>query len=257
MSPRRNRAATAGITLIEVLIAVTLLSLLSLAMLFALRSGLVAYSKTGNKLMDNRRVAGAQRILEQELEGMIPVVAPCAGSPDAKPTPSPDASWFGFFQGDARTMRLVSSFSLQQAWRGQPQVLEFFVIPGDNGRGVRLVVNEIPYGNAFTAGRLCLGMLPDPITGLPMPHFAPVEAGPNSFVLADKLAYCRFNYEWRSKRPDEPLPFWSVTPPYQGWPAAIRVEMAPLERDPSLLQPITITAALHLQRDPQIRYGDY
>ena len=27
--------------------------------------------------MDNRRVAGAQRILEQELEGLVPVVAPC------------------------------------------------------------------------------------------------------------------------------------------------------------------------------------
>jgi len=48
----------AGVTLIEVLVAITLLSLLSVAMLFALRIGLMAYSKTNAKLMDDRRVAG-------------------------------------------------------------------------------------------------------------------------------------------------------------------------------------------------------
>ncbi len=71
---RRNRWQ-AGTTLIEVLIAVTLLSLLSVAMAFALRIGINAYQKTSGKLMENRRVAGAQRILEEELEGIVPSVA--------------------------------------------------------------------------------------------------------------------------------------------------------------------------------------
>ena len=79
----------AGVTLMEVLIAVTLLSLLSTGMLLAIRIGLSALGKTNEKLMYNRRVAGAQRILEQELQGMIPVVAPCGGS----------GLRFGFFQG--------------------------------------------------------------------------------------------------------------------------------------------------------------
>ena len=64
-----RRRSTAGVTLMELLIAVLLLSLLSVGLLFALRIGLNAYSKTQTRLMDNRRVAGAQRILEQELEG--------------------------------------------------------------------------------------------------------------------------------------------------------------------------------------------
>jgi len=55
---------TAGVTLMELLIAVMLLSLLSVGLLFALRIGLNTYSKAQGKLMDNRRVAGAQRILE-------------------------------------------------------------------------------------------------------------------------------------------------------------------------------------------------
>ena len=72
-----RRRSTAGVTLMELLISVVLLSLLSVGLLFALRIGLNAYSKTQTRLMDNRRVAGAQRILEEELEGLMPVVAPC------------------------------------------------------------------------------------------------------------------------------------------------------------------------------------
>ena len=56
-----KRRPTAGVTLMELLIAVLLLSMLSVGLLFALRIGLNAYSKTQTRLMDNRRVAGAQR----------------------------------------------------------------------------------------------------------------------------------------------------------------------------------------------------
>lgn len=56
-----------GVTLLEVLIAVTLLSLLSVAMVLAMRIGLNSYERAGTRLMDNRRVAGAQRILQDEI----------------------------------------------------------------------------------------------------------------------------------------------------------------------------------------------
>ena len=93
----------AGITLMELMIAVVLLSLLSVGLMFALRIGLNAYSKTQGRLMDNRRVAGAQRILEEELEGLVPVVALCnAGATGGAKAP--------FFQGQADVMRLVSTF---------------------------------------------------------------------------------------------------------------------------------------------------
>ena len=38
-----------------------------------------------------------------------------------------------FFQGEAQSMRFVSTYSLQQAWRGLPQILEFLVIPREDG----------------------------------------------------------------------------------------------------------------------------
>jgi hypothetical protein len=150
----------------------------------------------------------------------------------------------------------VSTFSLQQGWRGQPQILELFVIPGEEDRGVRLVVNEIPYTGPAGTARLCMGRTRDPQTGGTIAMFAPVQAGPNSFVLADKLAYCRFSYftiPIDSKLPPHWTPNWDIS----GWPFAVRIEMAPLDPDPSRLQPITVTAPIHLHRSPGIQYVDY
>src|SRR5258706_16233959 len=107
---RRSRA---GVTLVELLVAVTLFALLSVGMLYAFRIGLMAYSKTQTHLMDNRRVAGAQRVLLQELQNMVPVVAPCGG----------DGPKIPFFQGDSQSIRMVSTFSLQGASRGMTQIL--------------------------------------------------------------------------------------------------------------------------------------
>ncbi len=252
----RRPGRQAGTTLIEVLVSVTLLSLLVVAMAFALRIGINAYQKTNSKLMDNRRVVGAQRILEEEMEGIVPAVAPCG--PDTPPGAQPDANWFAFFQAAPSMMRLVSTFSLQQAWRGRPEILELFVVPRDDGPGVRLLVNELPYYGPLAAGRLCTKRAPDPASGVNLPQFLPVRATTESFVLADKLAYCRFNYLWTPPKPDpDHLTIWSPTALNIGWPIAVRVEMAPLQPDPASLQPLTITASLHLHLSPAIAYGDF
>ena len=236
---RRRLRGNAGVTLMELLIAVVLLSLLSVGLLFALRIGLNTYSKAQAKLMDNRRVAGAQRILEEELAGLVPVVAPCGANAEGGGTPAQ------FFQGEPGVMRFVSTFSLQGAWRGRPQILEVFVIPGSEG-GVRLVVNELPYLGPLSAGRLCM----------PERKFPPVSPAPTSFVLADKLAFCRFTF--LDQPPDELMPLqWF--PRFVGptWPRAVRIEMAPLIPDPSRLQPVSILAPIHIFRNPGVMYGDF
>ena len=125
---RRPRRGNSGLTLMEVLIAVSLLSLLSIGMLIALRVSLGALGKTNTKLIDNRRVAGTQRILEQEIAGFVPVMALCG------PTPGPNGpkERTPFFQGEPQAMRFVSTYSLEEAWRGSPQILEFSVIPRED-----------------------------------------------------------------------------------------------------------------------------
>jgi prepilin-type N-terminal cleavage/methylation domain-containing protein len=233
-----KRSSRAGVTLVELLVAVTLFAMLSVGMLYAFRIGLMAYSKTQQHLMDNRRVAGAQRILLQELQNMVPVVVQCGGGEGPGKVP--------FFQGEPQAMRLVSTFSLQGASRGMAQILEIFVAPGENGEGVRLLVNEIPYGGPRAAGQLCTAP----------GQYAAVSQSSRSFVLADKLAFCRFTFQ---RVPLEVVPERLWVPQFlaQTWPRAVRIEMAPLVADPSRLQPVSVTAVIRVHRSPEIPYGDF
>ena len=244
------RRPVAGVTLLEVLVAVTLVSLVMVGMSVALRIGLSAFRRTDDRLMENRRVAGAQRVLQSELEGLVPAMPPCVG-PDGTPTMK-----FVFLQAESQFLRMVSTFSLQQGWRGNPQILEFFVIPGAEGRGVRLVVNETPY-SPMTAGGFCLGTIPDPVSGTIIPRFPPQpEASPTTFVLADKLAFCKISYYVKGKDPAIPDPMWMPRATGLGWPMAIRVDMAPLDPDPASLQPLSVVAQMHIHRAPDIPYVD-
>jgi prepilin-type N-terminal cleavage/methylation domain-containing protein len=235
-----------GVTLIEVMIAVSLLSLLSLGILMSLRVGLGALDRTNRRLMNNRRVAGAQRILEQQLAGFIPVVALAAPSGALMKVP--------FFEGRAQSMRFVSSYSLSEASRGIPEVLEFQVIPGEEGRGVRLVVNENAYTGPRSAGVFCLGLGQDAELGVSVQRFLPISIGASSFVLADRLAYCRFSF--LGSVPEKNLEQWLPNWIYPKWPAGIRIEMASLDTDLVSLKPVTVTVPVRVNRDPSLEYAD-
>ncbi len=240
-SSRRNQA---GVTLIELLIGITLMSLLSVAILYAMRLGLGSQERANNKIMSNRRVVGSQRILEQQIANLMPIIGDCRANPAAPP------QQIAFFQGEPQAMRFASSFSLTEAQRGYPQILEFAVIAGEQNRGVRLIVNELLYSGIRSTEGLCLGVAID--SNGPRPRFRPVESSSNSFILADKLASCRFLY--RELLPNAPpnvnperwVPQW-VKP---GLPTAIRVEMTPLEAGPGSLHVMTVTSPVRLTVDP-------
>lgn len=244
----RRRHKSAGVTLMELLIAMTLLSVLSVAIVISLRVGLSAMNKADSKLMSNRRVASVQGILEQQISGIMPVTAQCLSEGDA---PSARIS---FFQGEPQSMRFASSYSLQQGSRGLPMILEFQVIPGEDGAGVRLVVNERLYTGPRGAGQVCTGLAPDPETGALGPHFLPIQIGAASFVLADKLASCRFSFR---DVPPPPAPAqWVLHWTKPVLPNAIRVEMAPLAPDPSRLQPVTLSIPVRVTRLPLESYDN-
>jgi type II secretory pathway component PulJ len=234
---------TAGVTLIELLIAVLLLSLLSVGIVLTLRVAMSAMNKSGSKLMANRRVASVERILDQEIEGIMPVTADCQARPGVTPTT------LMFFQGEPQSMRLASTYSLQQGERGLPMILEFKVIPGEDEQGVRLVVNEHWYTGPRGAGMYCLGIGGGVEGAPPGPLFVPIGIGPGSFVLVDKLAYCRFSFR-DPRTPPAQSPIW-----VQRWikpvlPNAIRIEMAPLAPDLGRLEPVTLTIPVHVTRVP-------
>lgn len=236
------KRSEAGVTLIELLIAVTLVALLAVGMMIAMRVGLSAMYKSNDRLMSNRRVASVEKILDAEINGIIPVKAKCTGVGE-----NPGAT-VPFFQGDIQAMRLVSTYSLQQATRGLPMILEFHVIPGEDGAGVRLVVNEHMYTGPLSSGAFCAGMTQD-ITGASTPNFLPIETNPSSFVLADKLAYCKFSYRFLAPDP-KAQPIWLLHWNKPLLPSAIRVEMAPLEPNSAKLQLVPLTIPIRVTKDP-------
>jgi len=238
-----------GVTLVELLVAVSLLSLLSLGMLMALRIALNAMNKADAAIIANRRNVAVQRILRREVDGLLPATAFCAAAEGQTPAS------IMLFQGEAQSMRFVSTYSLEEAARGYPRLLEFQVLKRDDGKGVRLIVNELLYTGPASGEAACEGVFPDPDTGLPMPRFRPIEPGPKSFVLADRLAHCNFSYLLTQPgRPGEWVPRWTSG---DRLPRAVRVDMAPFEPDPGRVPLITVTAPLRITRRPGVSYANY
>lgn len=243
----RNRSQ-AGVTLIELLVTISLLSVLSLGLLFAMRIGLNTMERVNAKVNTNRRVLGVDKVLSLQIASFMPAKLDCRG-PEGAPTA------VSLFQGDQGTMRFLSSYSLNDAARGYPQLLEFQVIPGADGRGVRLIVNERAYAGPATVPGLCFGFTNDPVNGFPVGRYQPVETGPSSFVLADRLAYCRFFYR-EDLLPPASGERWVERWGRYRWPSAIRVEIAPLEPDASKLQLSSFTELIRVSKDPFHQYGN-
>jgi hypothetical protein len=207
-----------------------------------MRIGFNTMDKTDAHLVQNRRVANSRQLIEDEFHGFMATQALW------KPTPE-TLQALTFMEWEPQQMRFVTSYSLQDAWRGRPQIAALAVIPGESNQGVRLIVNETPYTGPAQAGELVAGIENN------VAIFAPIIPGPNSFVLADRLAYCRFSY--LEPRPEPPFRLWRPD-----WarpdliPLAVRIEMAPVENTPGELHVTTVTVPMNVNRSPAIRYSD-
>jgi hypothetical protein len=230
-------------TLVEVLIAVSLVSLLSLGLLYAMRAGLQAMSVVNARVEANRRAGGAERVLELQFSGFLPVMARCgAGAGGMMPPATP------FFQGEPQVLRFVTTYSLFGGVRGTASIVEYFLTANPEG-GVRLLVNEIPYRGPVGAGLFC----GPPVSlgpGLPpLPQFPPPQPTPVSFVLADRLRAAQFSYLEELPEPlrERWVPRWIRA---DQWPRAIRVEMLALDPRDARLPSVAFVAPIRITRPP-------
>lgn len=238
---RAGRSARAGVTLIEILIAITLLSLLATGVLVAMRLGFGTMEKTDAYLSENRRVVNARRIVESEINGFILTSAYFYPQPTAYVA-------VPFLQAEPQSMRFVTTYSLNEGLRGRPQIAEMQVISGEKGEGVRLILNETPYTGPVQAGLRVSGLEPDP-SGRTLAHYQLIQAGTGSFVLADRLAYCRFSYlELQLQAPFQLWrPAWTLQ---EKLPLGVRIEMAPLDGSGTRLHVTSVTVPLRVDRNP-------
>jgi hypothetical protein len=243
-----KRNPEAGVTLIEILIAVTLLSLLTAGILIAMHLGLSTMERTDSRLVKNRRVVNARKIIESEIDGFTLTNATFIPQPQMRRDVL-------FFQEEPQSMRFVSTYSLENAWRGKMQITALQVIAGEKDQGVRLIVNETPYTGPLQTGLSIVSVDPDPVTNRMITHYAPIVPGPQSFVLADRLKYCRFTYLERLTL--APFQVWQTA-----WtrsdilPWGIRIEMAPFDTSPTDLHVTTVTVPLNVNLSPGLFYAD-
>lgn len=246
-----KRRGQRGLTLMEVLVAVTMIGLLMVAISTSLSIGLQAMDSANNRLDVNRKANRSQQILEHQILNLTPSSAACVLETPESPQAIP------FFQGEPQAMRFLSTYSLQEGDRGYPRILEYTVIGGDPGKmppGLRLIVNELPYLGPLSAGRLCFGLKLDPVIGRAAPAFAPIQPSPMSFVLADRLAHVRFRYLFPHPPPTPPE--WVDRWTEEILPAAIGMDLLPLPNETAGPLPVSLVLPLPVDRRPRKRYED-
>lgn len=248
-APYRFRARTneAGVTLIEMLAAVTLVAFIATGMVMVLRVALDGQAKAQGRIASLRKVIGVERIMREQVANLAPVNTLCraattgAGSPEI------------LFEGKPHEMRFVTTYTLNEAARSLPRMIEYIVIPGV-AHGVRLVMNEVPYGGPRWLVPVCVGYAESSVNQQMVPQFRPITVTGNSFVLADELASCRFVYrdDHDPKVGPQWVPVWTI----KQWPGAVRIELIPYAPNPALLQPSSITIPLPADPKPGVEYHD-
>jgi general secretion pathway protein J len=210
--PSSRRRRQRGMTLIELLLAVTLFALIVTTSGFVFRTAFNTMNRIDEKVDLDRRVIGSQRTLDQILRGIMAINAPCGGQ-------------LVGFQGSSSVLRFVTSHSLSEGSRGRPHIVELIADAKSDGAGFRLVANEYPYLGRASLTFACA---------------QPPVVRPSSFILADQLALCRFAF----KRLDvgSGMETWFPAWVFGEWPRAIRIEMQPLNPTENRVQ----AASLHV-----------
>jgi len=223
-----------GVTLLELMIAVTLVAGLSTGMLMAMRTSLMTYDKTAKKLESNRRFVKTQQILSNQIAAVIPTQGLCV------PAEGQTIAVASFLSGSVDALRLITSYSIAEGARGYPQIVEYRALPGDHG-GVRLVATEHPYTGPASTTPFC-GTAPAP--------------GGTVYVLAENLAYCRFSYHEPYNQNtflETPwLPLWDRPV----LPGGVHIEMRPAVPASGGLSILNVTVPIMADRDPRSVYDD-
>jgi len=230
-----------GMTLIEVLVAVALLSLLSVGLFTALQIGATSWSTTRERLMLDRRVATANAILHSSFASIVPLEA------EIPPERAIGLRQLLFFQGEPGSMRFVSSYSVTEGVRGGLRIVELQVSSARNG--LRILLNQLPYLGPLSAGSLVVGQVSDPDFPRGRIVFSPIAAMPTSLIIVDELAACTFSYLRRPRRRDEPSVWLSHWGERDSLPAAIRVNLTPSSGEARVL-PVSITTAVRAEWVP-------
>ena len=219
--------SSAGFTLIELMISITLVAAIAAGMLSAMRGGLLTMERVQTRIQESRGALGLDRMIRNQIGGVLPAIGECANEGQAVKSP--------LFRGNAGAMLMVTSYSMTEGARGYPRVVEYRLLPNGDGTS-RLVAEEMLFSSPAATVNFCS----------PPGLLRPLEPALRSMVLAPRLALARISY--REVDPNTRLggawfPEW-IRP---NLPYAVRIEFEPGG---------SITVPLHVTRDYQEFYAD-
>lgn len=218
-----------GFTLMELLVSMTVISLLAVTILFGWRIAAGAWGRANELVEEQRRVAAIQQLLATQMAEMTPVT-PWRRQGNATV----------FFQGERQTARFLSRYSLGSRSRSGLFRVEYRIADGNDGTQ-QLVLKEIPVSNPNELGVLRIGSEPGP-EGVLL-RFAPFERTARTRVLLEELTEAHFEYyrPTRSLGPGGWVSEWRAQGNELPRAMAIRFNTRPV---PNRLQPATIIAAI-------------
>ena len=178
-----------GVTLIELLVAITLLGLVSLALLFSLRIGSSAWQRANARMAADRRVVAAAELLSNQLA-------------DAQPRrvfwglPERPVS-FVYFEGAQDRLRFLTGYSLAARARGGLWLAEYSIersTPGGEAGTCSLLYNEWPFRVDSDVASTVREAGYDTVSGRLAVEFSPSARDPQPRELYRNLEKCSFEY---------------------------------------------------------------
>ena len=237
---RQDGAVSAGMTLIEVALALALLGLVSTGILAVTSNGVGAWIDSREALLQDRRLSNSSLRLHESIAAIVSMPA----------IPRSDSlSPFPFFQGERQTMRFVSGHSPMRGSRAGMRLVSLHARRDE--RGLRLLVTETPCPGPRGLGSL---VLPAPSTRAnPLAiQFMPVREGKESWIVAENLTVCEFSYLREAPVPNESAEWVQRWPDRSALPRAIRIEWAggSRQRGNPLSGRRSLTAAVLAESEP-------
>lgn len=236
----KTGCSRSGMTLVEVVVAMSLLGLLSVGLFTAFQVGASSWLTTRDRLMVDRNIAGQNQRFHVLFGGIVPLEArvPSDRAVGVRP--------FAFFQGEPQSMRFVTSHSITAGGRGGLQITELQVV-GTSANRRRILLNQLPYRGPLSVGSFVTGWVPTSEPPGRQLVFEPIRPLPNvSLVIADQLANCGFLYLQRPRIRGQPSHWVSTWNDLDRLPGAITVTMMPVSREARLL-PVSITTAVRAE----------
>lgn len=224
-----------GVTLLELLVAISLLGMVSLGILFGLRIAISAWQKGNARMAADRQVLAAGELFAQQVANARPRVVILG-------TREHPIRLF-YFQGGPDRLRFLTATSMAGRSRSGLWVVEYSFRHDDGGR-CKLTYNEWPFADDLDAAPTVAGVFEDPVTHQPVVRFAEPATTPQTRDLYRDLGGCGFEYLTQRPR-EEPRwePAWISEK--ESLPPAVAARF--LSRENRGIAPVAMVASFNVR----------